>query len=218
MIYFFDICDTLYKSNTTFDFIDFYFKRQRRLVKRIFLQGIRSRRSPLFFLLAIAGRVYGVDLHKRIAIKLLRGEHKERLEVMAERFYEEVLRNTAIKTTRGLLDEARSREDRVILLSATIDPVAKIIADKLACSYICSGLEYVDDKATGKIVFDLAGMKETIVRRHFGDIEYAVVTDNFSDFELVKGAQIRFVVVYNKKSEEHWKTLNPALIKPNEIM
>lgn len=217
MIYVFDICDTLYFSNTTFDFIDFYLKKSGSSFKSFVLGLIRNKYSPLFIVLYLLSKISGKDLPKYFALKLLKGSSTEELENVAKVFYQEYLTERRIFITHEILQEAQSQNFQVILLSSTLDPVARVIAENLHVDFESSELEQKDDFFTGRLKSDITGKKHHLLKENSGSAGYTVVTDNFTDYELVKGATNRYVVIHDKKAESHWEPLNPAFIYPQRL-
>lgn len=217
MIYVFDICDTLYFSNTTFDFIDFYLKRSGKRFKSLLLAWIRYKYSPLFIGLYLLSKISGKDIPKYFALKLLKGSSPEELENAAKVFYQEYLTDHQIANTHQILQEAQRQNSQVILLSSTLDPVARIIAKNLGVEVRSSELELKNGLVTGKLASDITGKKHHLLKVDSGSSGYTVVTDNFSDHELVKGAAKRYVVIHDKKAESHWEPLNPAFIYPQRL-
>ena len=156
-LYLFDICGTIYRSNTTFDFLEFYLKENKRfrlyraIYKSFFWKIInRALRSWLHY-----------DLTRILALRFLKGTSYSELSKQAKLFTEVYLsqvRNIEIyNTIEHLISIDKSK---VLLVSATIDVVAEAVADSLHCEqYYSTALEYKDGACTGKMVKDLLGNK-----------------------------------------------------------
>lgn len=216
MIYIFDICDTLYQSNTTFDFIDFYLAETRQSAKRVFLKSVRWKYSPVFLLLLLLGRITKSDWHKTVSLLLLKGEKAENLDRYANSFFDKVLNSKCITATHQILQEAKLAGNKIYLVSSTIEPVAKAIAVRLGVEFFSSELKLESGIFTGMLANDITGQKEKVLKQFLGEISYSVVTDNISDYKLVAAAEHKYVVIQNQKHIKNWKALNPVLIFPNQ--
>ena len=208
-----DVCDTLYASNTTFDFIR-YFVAQQNKFQRLWFTLISARYSPLFYLLILAGKIFRADLVRTLAIKLLGGLSKETLTILAFEFHDSFLEKRKNEKVFSLLEKLK-KDGEILLLSSSIDPVINAIASRNGFQYKSSSLEYEKGLSSGKLQDDLTGVKHTflvdLVKDHR---QLAVVTDNRSDYELVKMADERYVVLVSPKQEKFWEKLKPNFIKP----
>jgi phosphoserine phosphatase len=216
VIYIFDICDTLYKSNTTFEFIDFYLVETHQKRKSVLLKQIRWKYSPVFLLLFLLGKITKTDCHKSAALQLLKGEKLENLENLATSFVLKELSLVSIRETHKILQDAKKSNATIFLVSSTIEPVAKAIAGQLEVNYLSSEIEVSQGLFIGKLKTDITGKKEKVLNKYIGQNEYTVVTDNFSDYNLVKSATQKHVVLYKPKHASYWKALNPNFIYPEK--
>ena len=72
----FDVCWTLYRSNTTFDFIKYVYKVEGiNSFKLDFLNSLIGR-----FLILLLGKLVGRDIYRELFVDLLKGFSKESLE------------------------------------------------------------------------------------------------------------------------------------------
>lgn len=172
----FDICGTLYRSNTTLDFIRFLHPRFSIL---LFCFPMRAVDRLL--------RIFGVDLIRHLAVRSLRGVTRARLQEKAEDFVQNIL-------SRKIIDESMElikAHPEAMLASATIEPIAKAVCRSVGCSsYVATELEYREEICTGRMVRDLLGKKSEIVRGNIG----AVVTDDVSDWDLVEHSEVAYFV------------------------
>jgi phosphoserine phosphatase len=209
--FFCDVCDTLYRSNTTFDFIRFV-AAKRGGFSGVRLWVISSNQSPLFYLLILLNKVTGRDWPRQLALRFLRGMSSEELEKEATQFYQQYL---VPRANQEIFEYIKKPGVTAILLSSSINPVIKAIAHANSLSYLCSELELKDGKATGQLQIDMTGRKHEVAKKLMAEraiLSVGVITDNYSDWELVKLADERLVVVASEAQKNFWKPLSPHFI------
>lgn len=184
----FDLCDTLYKSNTTFDFI--------RFIKPTYSKVIFS--FPARILNKTVSKFFEFDLIRFLALISLRGYSEDQLKDLSELFFEEFLVGKELSEPMQLLN---SHGSNVVIISASIDPIVKVVANKLGVDYLSSQLSYVDGFCTGKLSVDMLGKKVLYVSSEIG----FVVTDNRSDLSLVLQSDSA-VIVSKEKNLSFWKS------------
>lgn len=201
-LYLFDICGTIYRSNTTFDFLEFYLKENkcfrlyRAIYKSFFWKIInRALRSWLHY-----------DLTRILALRFLKGTSYSELSKQAKLFTEVYLsqvRNIEIyNTIEHLISIDKSK---VLLVSATIDVVAEAVADSLHCEqYYSTALEYKDGACTGKMVKDLLGNKCMFLNEK-GILHQikSFFTDDLTDADVLEYSEIKNIVCY-PKTRKRW--------------
>lgn len=204
-----DVCDTLYRSNTTFDFIRYFVGRKKSSLL-IWFYLLTSRKSPLFFFLLFIGKVSRRDWIRMLALKFLKGASIEELDSLATSFYTDFL------IGRSNVEVFKLLSQDAILVSSSIDPVVAAIAKANSLKFESSRLEWHRGIATGNLATDITGHKHEIVRRFFSLGNFnrlQVITDNRSDWELVKLANERFVIIEGESEKKFWRDLNPTFIK-----
>jgi len=198
-----DICGTLYNSNTTFDFLDFYVKNKSylffRKCSRLFVWKVLNKFSLVTF---------KFDLTRAIAIKYLRNKTKEDLSSAADLFYEKVLINLKYTEVTSLLDKLKSDGMRLVLVSATIDFIAKKVSQEMGISEIYSTeLVYQNDVCMGKIQCDLLANKLKYLKLENILPPYNLtITDNFSDIDLLKNSSNQIIISKNINIKR-WQSL-----------
>jgi phosphoserine phosphatase len=210
-----DVCDTLYFSNTTFDFIDFVLEKEKAFAKQFLLFLIKNKFSPLCILFIILNKVIGRDIAKAFALKFLSGYTREDLIEKANAFYDLVLIYKEIPYTFKELQTARQEQSAIYLLSASIDPVVSVIAERLNVSFISSTLLYDEHGISkGMLSYDTAGKKSELLQKVMSDkaVYLTIMSDNFSDKLLLQMAQRAIAVVYSEKAKQYWKDINPEYI------
>ena len=209
----FDVCNTLYDSNTTFDFIR-YVTEKRGGKGKAALQLISGRRSPFFVAAVVAGKLFKKDYVRELAVRLLKGIHKKEMQQLANSFYDEQLAHRGMQDVLALLKE--NRENDVWLFSNSLDPVIEAIASRLGVSYEATQLEYDGaGRFTGRISRDMSGRKKEVFLQRFGqDARIKMMcSDNKSDFGILQLARHPYVVVYDQHHKKYWQPLNPVFIE-----
>ena len=196
-----DICGTLYKSNTTFDFLDrisYENKKYKfwRKVSRCFF--LRKLNSLLFVLLQ-------KDFKRIYFLTYLKGYSKDLLLLYAQDFFCNYLKQ---RENKEVIDYLLSTPNwSLVLASATIDPIASIIAKSLNISnYISSDMEYDNyGVCTGKLKKDLLGKKkDALLEKGFGETYEATISDDYWDLPLFKSSKFT-IVVSSKKRISFWQ-------------
>ena len=212
----FDVCDTLFYSNTTFDFISFVLKQRKSWVKNMVYQLLTRKLSPVFLFLFWLNKLTARDYHKNFALKILAGLSKEELNNFGLQFYEQCLQKKKIKETFRHLAEEMEKGKKIILASSGIEPVIATIADQLKVQYICSQLEYENGIFTGSLISDCTGKKHELIGKLLNEEEkktMTVFTDNYSDKVLIQQAKHKFVIIYGEKQKSKWSYLAPHFIE-----
>ena len=122
-----DICDTLYRSNTTFDFIRFALQKQQKSWQAFLLKGYTTKYSPLFLLFYFLQKITKKDVCKIQSLKLLKGTTQQVLEDLATQFQTDYLHQKKIAPTHELLHQFKTEGVPIVFLSASIDPVVRAI-------------------------------------------------------------------------------------------
>lgn len=191
----FDVCWTMYKSNTTFDFIRFIYKIEN--IKSFRLILLNSRIVKIIILLL--GRILGRDIYRELFVGLLKGFTRQDIEFLSEKFYKNFLLKKRIDYTFDIFKKINA--DEILLCSASLDVVVAHIANELNVDFFASELEFKNGVCTGKISKDLLGVKDQILENKKIEL---VVTDNLSDLSLVKKSS-KSVILSTPKNVNFWK-------------
>lgn len=202
----FDLCDTLVAENTTFGFLRSYAKTTGATRLQSALRRWTSRRSPYFYLGALANRLAGLDLPRRRAIAALAGERRSALRQHAEIYAESVLNHHGNKI---ILDQLRAMSEdgaEVVIVSSSIDLVVAAIAARIGTSYLASKLEFAGECCTGRLTRDLTGKKLAALREAgmLGGRKVHVFTDNRTDRSLVQAADQATIVIPKGSKAADW--------------
>lgn len=200
----FDVCHTLVRANTTFDFLSFYFEGDET-----YRRFKRKRESLSGRLRAKFGD--NEQTMRYAAISFLEGEPEERVKLRAAEFVE---RLEFIEPTGTLLKQWQGQGDEVVLVSASLDVVVAAVAKKLVVErYFASELKFENDVCLGALDKDLLGNKAELISSRFDGDDLTMVTDNFSDENCISVVK-NFVPVYqqgNTRAKRFWRS------KPTEV-
>ncbi len=208
-----DVCDTLYKSNTTFDFIRFFAKKESRL-RWLFMYLITNKWSPFFYLFALMDRFFDTDVTRKLSLKIFSGTTEAEIKDAAEKFYSEFLMDRRNEKVFDILRQKGAAAE-MMLASSSIEPVVAVIARQNGFEYISSKLEVEQGKYTGRLSSDLTGRKHLLVSQIMGERgikELLVITDNRSDRALVGMSNESYVIVNTERDKSFWKGLNTKFI------
>lgn len=110
--------------------------------------------APVFGLLGQNDRT----LANRIAHLAYRGMSEDRVAVVGEEYFEDVLKDKVLEAGRELLKRARGDGHRVVLLSEQLSHVVSPLAAHLgADDMVCNRLEFKDGAATGRLLDPVIG-------------------------------------------------------------
>ncbi|HRS67971.1 MAG TPA: HAD family hydrolase [Paludibacteraceae bacterium] len=196
-----DICGTLFYSNTTFDFLDFYINQKSyRRFRKLMQTSIWRYSNSLIY------RLFNLDLSRTIALSYLKGFSHTELVNMANSFYENYLSSRRICETWELLEQKRPTNE-LILVSGTIDPIAETVAKKIGVQqYISSTLNYNNDICQGKLKYDaLRNKAKCLANLNIQKPYTLVITDNPGDVSLIEHSQEAVIILYN--NQQRWQRL-----------
>lgn len=200
-IYIFDICGTLYKSNTTFDFLGWMFKENKKflLYKKVYTNIVWKIFNK------ILRHFFHIDLTRILALQFLKGINKEALSKKADEFVGSFLSTKKNNDIIGALNKLKENTSNVIIMSATIDIVAEAIAKSLQIEHFGSSLlKYEDNVCQGYLVRDLLGNKASYLKQSANIA--AVFTDDLSDADILDFAKEKNIIIY-KKTAHKWSKL-----------
>ncbi|MEX9216006.1 HAD family hydrolase [Providencia rettgeri] len=192
--YIFDICDTLYDSNTTFDFCKW---RNKKISWRFILWLSSTTIGKILNKLSI--KLFNKEFSRFLHLKSLKNINRIELYKEANLFVSDFLADKKICHIHKILIQAKQENKIIYLVSASIDPIVHAIAKNLGVKYISSELNYSKNICQGFLHKDLLGNKHLII---INDISL-VVTDNISDYSLCKMAEHSLIIV-NSKNKSFW--------------
>lgn len=196
----FDICGTLYFDNTTYSFLCWL--SNKGIIK--YNKKIMDAPYILRAINALSSTLFCKDYYRELQIKQLSGLSYEVINKLAADFVEE-LNEKRISSTNNLLDEYRRKGYTIVLASATIEPLARAIAKKIGVDYFSSEVEFVNEQCSGKLNRDLLFFKKEALLHLIKKSEnIVIVTDNFTDLELIQVSDYCHIVVRNDKVIRKW--------------
>lgn len=190
----FDVCGTLYHSNTTVDFCEWM---EPNFFKKLFLKASKTIPGRIFS--KIIYKSFKYDLIRDIHIKSLNGKNKEYIEAKANEFVSSYLEKKKNIEVHNILMNDLSN---VVLVSASLEPIIKAISKKLGIKkYYATSLSSKNDIYNGKIEKDLAGKKHNLFTNEKIEL---VVTDNLDDYKLCLISE-KFIIVSKRKHIKIWE-------------
>ncbi|MHC3994926.1 HAD family hydrolase [Thiomicrolovo sp. ZZH C-3] len=203
----FDVCDTLYSVNTSFEFLDSYFSGNRRY--RLFRKFSRSFPGKLINYPLYRWMKY--DLVRVAATRFLAGEDMREIETSSREFIFNRLVDKINPQTEALLHELREAGYRIVLMSGSYGFIVAHVADYFSAdSFFASELESVEGRLTGGFRSDQLFTKKMRLESVYPQIdELIVVSDNKTDYDLLSAADKAYVVCNKKKDREFWEKRFP---------
>jgi HAD superfamily phosphoserine phosphatase-like hydrolase len=200
----FDVCDTLYMSNTTYDFIDYYLQ-SKSLYQLLLFRICRSR--PLIPLWVLLGHLYDMDIFRKFAVRLLHGAEEQYIRIKASCFVSEVLFRRENASALALMKRLQKEGYTIVLASASLLFVVEEVASVLSVSeYFACSLESRNGLLTGRYLHDIRGRKDCVIARRFPNcIDLVVVTDNREDINLILKASHAWIVCDQRR---RWRWSN----------
>lgn len=210
-----DICGTLYQSNTTFDMLRFYYE------KRPLFRGIQSLRKIKIvgFLNYNIFRLFHVDIIRKLIIRYLKGNSKEKIRMMTEEFYRSYLLDRINEISFKIINNYREKGARLIIVSATMDCIANCVAQHNNIDEVLSSkLHYTGDVCDGYLYDDLLGTKLDHIEALKLNTPYDIITDNYSDSKLIENAEHSFLIQYKGKKNKWPGYIGSNTLKRCEIL
>lgn len=210
----FDICDTLYYSNTTHDFIGYLARQKFGPLRRILYYVVNHRLSPVRYALIILSVSSGLDLHKKIAVRLMKGISGAEISALARDFVRTFLAGRKIAEVHQRLKEFSNNGSEIVLCSTSIEPVVAAVAAELSVgNFTCTTLEYDGNVLTGRIKADITGKKVEALRNDLGVAtpDHAI-SDNREDLSMLLVAGRGTAVVHSDRKFDFWKEKDVEMI------
>lgn len=163
-----DICWTLYRSNTTLDFLDSIIAAPRYRRMRRFFTTRFGKYSNLLFL-----KVFRIDMQRSLALRYIRHWDKDTLLDKAHTFCKTYLEPRKNEEVFRILQGRR-----IILASGTMDVIAQAVAEQLHPTAVHSS--HI--------------LKHHLLDTYR---DFDIVTDNTADLPLIRKAHHAYIVVYD---------------------
>jgi len=185
---FYDVDGTLIKINIVHAFA-FYASRHASLAEST-RRTIKTALSiPVFWAADKLSRKW----FNEIFYRSYEGASEDRLVVLAEELFEDVVKPNIYPRAKDLIDESRRSGCRQVLLSGALDFTMRPLARYLGVDdLIANKLEFVDNYATGKLrkPFVAGATKAEIMRQYAREhgidlAESWAYSDSFSDYAML---------------------------------
>ncbi|PRH83405.1 haloacid dehalogenase-like hydrolase [Arenimonas caeni] len=210
----FDVCGTLVLDDTTIGLMRWHFRRLG-LKRRWILAMAAHRFSPVRYAFSAVERVTKSHVLKHVLLALLYREEMNDLNRSAAEYADWLLENRRISEVQEIL-EGLPAGGRIILASASLEPIVAALATRLSASYVASELEAAGGRCLGRLKHDLAGRKIDALDEKLGlgwrICPYLAVSDNLSDRSLLAGAERAYVVLHSERHRKRWRELEAEYI------
>lgn len=163
-----DICWTLYRSNTTFDFLDRIVRSPHyRRIRCIFSTTVGKHINLLIL------KLFHFDLQRSLALRCIRHIDNTTLLEKARTFRDTYLEQ---RKNAEVFDTIQGR--KIVLASGTMDVIAKVVAEQLHPVQTYSSRILKNQLLNRFTCFD-------------------IITDNTADIALIRKAHRAYIVVYD---------------------
>lgn len=202
-----DICGTLYDANTTMSFLDYTFAKNRKykIYRKI------SKTILLRIINKIIVSIFRYDCIRYCAIRFLKGMSEVDIKRLVDRYYEDFLRHKIQLEPIKILKSYQNKQDcHVIIVSATLDCVARKVADEMGIDdFVSSKLAYKGDVCLGLLSLDLLNNKLKVLKCLGYDAPYKMtLSDNFSDADIMSLSKRSFIVCSERKKHKWLKNMS----------
>jgi phosphoserine phosphatase len=219
-VYVVDVCGTLVRDDTTLGLLRHHFARTKELSFRYALfSAMTACRSPVRFGFAVLERFTGRHLLKHVAVRLLAGDSADALAQSAVEYAAVLLKDRRVESVWRLIEPA-ARSGRVLLASASLEPIVACLAFQIGARHVASQLEQQNGVLTGRYARDLKGQKDLFIRDKYGANVMAgrvcAISDNLSDRALLEKAAQSFVVLHMQAHRRRWQGLDATFLEVDE--
>ena len=199
----FDVCDTIYRVNTTFSFLDYYLGNNK---KYIFFRKI-TKLFPVKVFNYFFYKIFKKDLMRYFGTLFLKGKEIEEAQKYAHKFvYTDLVKEIKDSTVK-MMSEYKSKGYKIVLMSGSYMFVIEEVAKYFNIDYFyASKLNIVDKLYTGKYEIDILLNKYDILQKEFKNFDkLVVISNNKTDLELMKFADQSFAICNKEKDLKFWK-------------
>ncbi|WP_066875152.1 HAD family hydrolase [Clostridium mediterraneense] len=197
-----DLCNTLYDSNTTQDFLNYSFAEDKKYL------NIKRKNSSFMFKVInkFSNKLFKYDMSRALITQILKDKTDKEIRDLVDRFIDDFLSEKKIEKTHSIIEEYKKKGYKVIMISASYGFIAERIAEKLDIDgVISSKAELVDNKFTGKVEEDILYTKFLKFKNQFSKYnELVMITDNETDYSFVKETKKSYIVI-NKHNKAFWE-------------
>jgi HAD superfamily hydrolase (TIGR01490 family) len=185
---FYDVDGTLIRANIVHAFA-FYARHQPTLTASIVKSLATAASLPLFW----AADKLSRKLFNELFYRYYKGQSQDRLYVLAEELFEDVIKPTIYPGARDLIDESRRAGCRQVLVSGGLDFTVRPLATYLGVDdFIANRLEFAGGYATGRLEkpFVAGATKAQIMRDYAAGHQLDLAdswaySDRYSDYAML---------------------------------
>ena len=185
---FYDLDGTLCSTNIVHAYA-FYARNQPTVLRSAARVASVVLSVPFF----VAADAYSRKIFNEIFYRRYRGESEDRLKLLAEEMFDEVVRPSIFRQAYEMIRQSREAGFRQVLITGALDLLAEPVARHLGMdTYVANELEYVDGYATGRIKQPLlAGATKATWIRHYAqehglDLDQCLAySDSMSDYPML---------------------------------
>lgn len=208
----FDVCDTIYKTNTTFKFLDYYLVNDK---KYIFFRKI-TKLFPVKVLNFFLYKVFKKDLMRYFGTLFLRGKEIEEVQKYTHKFVYTNLVSDIKDSTVEMMNVYKDKGYKIVLMSGSYLFIIKEVAKYFNIDFFyASKLKIVNRFYTGKYDRDILLSKYELLKKEFKNFDkLVVVSNNKTDLELMQFADQSFAICNKEDDLKFWKPyVNISCIK-----
>ncbi len=219
-VYVVDVCGTLVHEDTTLGLLSHHFaSNSNRPLRYLLFRAMVAHYSPLRMTFAVLEKLTGRHLLKYVAVRLLAGDRVDALNQSAAEYARELLAQHRVSTVWALLN-VPLQSGRVVLASASLEPVVAALASVLGVRYVASTLSHQKGILIGCYSSDVTGCKEQALIEKYGKNvlsgHICVISDNFSDRTLLEKADQAYVVLHRESHRQRWHGFEALFLQVNE--
>ena len=144
---FYDVDGTLISINIVHTYA-FYASRQASVLKSLKTSALTAASLPMF---AVADQI-SRKWFNELFYKRYKGFSRDRLEILAEELFDEVIKPNIFPRTKDLVNESKRAGVKQVLITGALDFTIQPLADYLGVDeLIANSLEFKNEVATGKL-------------------------------------------------------------------
>lgn len=207
----FDVCGTLYNSNTTFDFLDNYFSNNK---KYLFFRKI----SNLFIVKVLNHYIYKymkIDIIRIYGTSFLKNETINNIHDYSKKFVYKNLEPKIKSNIYDMLKTYKNNNYKIVLMSGSYEFIIEHVNSYVdADFFFASELKKSDTLYYGSYEKDILLNKYQLLKENFPNItELIVISDNKTDLSLMLEANEALAICNKKKHYGFWKKNKNKKIK-----
>jgi phosphoserine phosphatase len=215
-----DVCGTLVRDDTTMGLVAHHLSvTPTKSIHRLIFALITARFSPLRMGFVLLERITQKHLLKHIVMRLLAGDSEDSLKLSAMSYANYLLANRKVLPVWDILNAHMNSNGRVILASASLEPIVECLANSIGADFVASKLEADNGILTGRYIIDLTGRKEAEIEDKYSgslvDGKFRMISDNITDKCLMERAAESFVVLHKESHRARWNGLNAEILDLN---